>query len=92
MEWTKANTLHFTELYRSKEMLWNAKHPRHFNKILRNDAWEELASKLNKTAEEFRKKMTGLLASLRREIGKMKKSARIMHVNIGCCSHFHIHV
>jgi hypothetical protein len=33
-------------------MLWNAKHPRHFNKILRNDAWEELAFELNTTAEE----------------------------------------
>jgi hypothetical protein len=55
-EWTEANTLHFIELYRSKETLWNAKHPRHFNKILRNDAWEELASELNKTAEEARKK------------------------------------
>jgi hypothetical protein len=73
MEWTKANTLHFIELYRSKEMLWNAKHPRHFNNILRNDAWEELASELNTTEEECRKKMTGLLALLRREKGKMKK-------------------
>jgi hypothetical protein len=47
MEWTEANTLHFTELYRSKDMLWNAKHPKYFNTILRNDAWEELGSELN---------------------------------------------
>jgi hypothetical protein len=59
-------------------MLWNAKHPRHFNKILRNDAWEELASELNTTAEECRKKMTGLVACFT-EKGEKKNEEKCTH-------------
>lgn len=76
MEWTREKTLYFIDMYRKKDVLWDPKHPRYFNKICKNDAWEELASELQTTADECRKKMTGLLSSLRREKAKIKRSVK----------------
>ena len=28
-------------------ILWNAKHPEYYSKILKNDAWQELLEKIN---------------------------------------------
>jgi hypothetical protein len=39
MEWTQENVIEFIELYKRKEIIWN---PMHFNKIEKQDAWEEL--------------------------------------------------
>lgn len=47
--------------------MWDAKHPQHYNKILKNDAWVELATALHCSIDDGRKKMPSLLASLRRE-------------------------
>lgn len=74
MEWTQENTLHFIELYRRKEVLWNPGHPRYYNKISKNDAWNELGAEMNTTGDECKKKMMSLLSSLRREKGKMKRT------------------
>jgi len=42
MEWTHESVKELIELYKRKEIIWDSKHPMHFNKIRKQDAWEEL--------------------------------------------------
>ncbi|KAF5286438.1 hypothetical protein FQR65_LT12619 [Abscondita terminalis] len=72
--WTEEETLELIEKYREKELLWDPQSKHHFNKVLRNDAWNDVATQLNKTVESCKKKMTSVLAALRRERSKIKKS------------------
>jgi hypothetical protein len=50
------------------------KAPMHFNKIKKQDAWQELGKEMNRPVDECKKKMDNLLSSLRREKMKMRKS------------------
>nr|XP_034827172.1 uncharacterized protein LOC117984622 [Maniola hyperantus] len=75
MAWDKEKTLLFIEKYREIRELWDPKHPQHFNKIIKQDGWVKLSDQFGITVEECQKKITSLLASLRREKSKMKKSA-----------------
>nr|XP_023027442.1 uncharacterized protein LOC111515450 [Leptinotarsa decemlineata] len=74
MEWHKEKTLYFIEKYREEEVLWNPAHPEHYNKHKKEDAWNRLASLFDSDRETCKKKMTSLLASLRREKQKTKQS------------------
>ncbi|XP_061716947.1 uncharacterized protein LOC133524816 [Cydia pomonella] len=74
MEWDKEKVLLFIDKYRDKEILWDPTHGDHFNKLKKNDAWVELSEDMNITVEEAKKKITSLLASLRREKAKIKNS------------------
>jgi len=74
MRWNEQNTIRFIKIYQHKQILWHAKHPQHYNKIRRRDAWEDLAKEIGFTADECRKKMNGLLSAMRREKAKIKKS------------------
>lgn len=74
MEWNEESTLLLIETYRNYEILWDTKHPLYYNKIRKNDAWEEVAKQLGTTDEACKKKMTSVLATLRREKSKIKKS------------------
>jgi hypothetical protein len=47
----------------------------HFNKIKKQDAWEELGKEMKRPVDECKKKMENLLSSLRREKMKMRKSS-----------------
>jgi hypothetical protein len=47
----------------------------HFNKIRKQDAWEELGKVMNRPIDECKKKMEYLLSSFRQEKMKMKKSS-----------------
>jgi hypothetical protein len=44
MEWAKESVIGFIELYKGKEILWDPKHPMHFNKIKKQNAWEEMGN------------------------------------------------
>jgi hypothetical protein len=44
MEWTQESVIGFIELYKRKEIIWGLKHPMHFNKIKKQDAWEEIGN------------------------------------------------
>lgn len=74
MEWTQEQTLELIELYRTREVLWDARHPTYYNKIRKNDAWVEVATQMKTTVDQCKKKITGLLAALRREKAKIKKT------------------
>jgi hypothetical protein len=57
MEWTQENVTEFIELYKRKEIIWDPKHPVHFNKIKKQDAWEELGKEMNRSVDECKKKI-----------------------------------
>jgi hypothetical protein len=75
MEWTRESVIELIELYKRKEIIWDPKHPMDFNKIRKQDAWEELGKEMNRPVVECKKKMENLLSSLRREKMKMRKSS-----------------
>lgn len=79
-DWTNENVLKLIEIYRSKEIIWNPTNKNHFNKILKNDAWNEIASELSDhistaiTSNDCRNKMVSIHAAYRRENMKIRKS------------------
>ena len=79
MEWTQESVVELIELYKRKEIIWDPKHPIHFNKIRKQDAWEELGKVMNKPIDECKKKMGNLLSSLRWKKMKMRKSSGTGH-------------
>lgn len=46
MEWNEQNTNQFIEIYQSKQILWNVKHPLYYNKMKRHHVWEDVLKKL----------------------------------------------
>nr|CAH7750463.1 unnamed protein product [Callosobruchus chinensis] len=74
MQWDHDKTLYFIERYKAYNVLWDPAHGHHYNKIKREDAWSEIAEEIDSTVDICKKKMTSLLASLRRERQKIKKS------------------
>ena len=56
MEWTEEKCFELINVYQKKELLWKAKHSQHFNKIKKQDAWEEISRNLNIDVEECKKK------------------------------------
>ena len=40
-EWTQESVIELVELYMRKEIIWDPKQPILFNKIRKQDAWEE---------------------------------------------------
>ncbi|XKL62372.1 hypothetical protein PGB90_002205 [Kerria lacca] len=51
-EWTEELVLKFIDLYREKEVLWNTKHPKYYNKIKKNDAWLQIANAMKKATDK----------------------------------------
>ena len=49
IEWTQENAIELIELYKRKEITWD---PMHFNKIRKQDAWEELRIEINRPVDE----------------------------------------
>ncbi|XP_045123110.1 uncharacterized protein LOC123511361 isoform X2 [Portunus trituberculatus] len=74
MEWSKEDIIRLIETYRKRDVIWDPKHVHHFNKLRKQDAWEEIAKEMGSSADVCKKKMEYLLAALRREKMKMKKS------------------
>lgn len=80
MEWPKEVILKFIKMYQNKAVIWDARNKDHFNKLIKNDAWNDITCDLSVhtsaeiSADECRKKMQTLLASFRREKIKWKKN------------------
>lgn len=74
MEWSEEKCFQLISVYQQHELLWQARHPQHYNKLKKQDAWEEIAQEINTDAEECKKKMGSLLSSFRRENAKIKRS------------------
>nr|XP_034192516.1 uncharacterized protein LOC117609875 [Osmia lignaria] len=74
MDFSKAEILTLIEVYRSKSVLWDPKNCDYFNKLKKEDAWEELSAEIEKPKAICKKKIEYLLAGLRREKLKIKRS------------------
>ncbi|XP_059050752.1 uncharacterized protein LOC131845679 [Achroia grisella] len=74
MNWTNEKVLKYIEAYKDKDVLWNPAHKNYYNKNLKQEAWDELSVEMNCSVHELKKKMDYLLAALRREKAKIKKS------------------
>ncbi|CAK1594949.1 unnamed protein product [Parnassius mnemosyne] len=74
MMWSGEQLLELISLYQENPVIWDPKNPHYFKKNLKNDAWSNIAHSLERDVEECKNKMISLLASHRREKGKVKKS------------------
>lgn len=67
---TNKNILNFIEVYRNNEIKWDLISKNYFNKILKNDAWNNNVTKLSLyisteiSVDEYQKKITSLLSVL----------------------------
>jgi hypothetical protein len=76
VEWTQENVREFIEIYKTKEIIWDPKHPMKFNKIKKKqDAWEELVNEMTRLVDECKKEIENLLLSIRRKKMKMRKGS-----------------
>lgn len=71
MDWTSKLTFQLINNYKENANLWDTTDPNYYNKLAKQEAWISIATHLNTTTEECKKKMQSLLASLRREKGKI---------------------
>lgn len=74
MDWDESEILKFIESYEENFILWDPKHKSHYNKKLRNKAWDEIAATNNRSVEKCKRKLASLLATMRRERSKMRKN------------------
>lgn len=74
MNWSNEKVLKYISAYRDKEVLWNPTHKNYYNRNSKQEAWDELSVEMKCTVQELKKKMDYLLAALRREKAKIKKS------------------
>lgn len=65
MEWNNDICMKLIEGYRKLEVLWNPRDENYYNKIKKEDAWQELGIVLEKSKEE---------GSYRREKNRVKTS------------------
>ncbi|KAF9411107.1 hypothetical protein HW555_009969 [Spodoptera exigua] len=72
--WSDEQSLELISLYQEKPVIWDPKNPQYYKKNLKHDAWSDIAHSLERDVEECKNKMISLLASHRREKGKVKKS------------------
>jgi hypothetical protein len=75
MEWSQETIIQFIDEIKKRPIIWDPKHPLHFNKVRKQDVWEELATEMKRPVDECKKKMESLMSALRWEKRKMKKSS-----------------
>ncbi|XP_063223261.1 uncharacterized protein LOC134531480 [Bacillus rossius redtenbacheri] len=75
MEWSKEDQIKLIDLYKQQTVIWDPNNVNHFNKIRKQDAWEEIGAEMDRDVDECKKKMESLLSALRRERKKMKDTA-----------------
>ena len=47
MEWSEEKCFQLISVYQQHELLWQARHPQHYNKLKKQDTWEEIAQEIN---------------------------------------------
>ena len=57
MDWDSEKCLKLIGLYKKKAELWQPDHKYHYNKLKKNDAWEEIASKMGIPSEQLKGKI-----------------------------------
>lgn len=77
MKWSPKKVVEFINIYKEKSVLWNPRDPNYFNRLKKNDAWEEIARDTGRSVEHCKRKMEYLHSALRREKMKIKRSMGI---------------
>lgn len=72
-EWDHERVLHFISLYQECPELWNPSDNNYHIRNKKHDAWQKIAAKVECDIDTAKAKMNSLLASFRREKGKIKK-------------------
>jgi hypothetical protein len=67
MEWSKECIIQLIDESKKRDVIWNPKDTKHFNKMKKQDAWEEIGKERNRSVEDCKRIMEYLLAALRRE-------------------------
>lgn len=74
MEWNNEKCLQLIDEYEKHPILWEAKHPQHFSRNMKSDAWQSIANNLKIQEHEAKQKINSLLGSFRREKSKGVKT------------------
>lgn len=81
MDWDRNKCILLIEQYKKYPELWTKSHTDHYNKVRKQEVWNNIAEALNcSSVEEVRKKMDSLLASYRR--AKLKCRRTIENGNV----------
>ncbi|XP_046745245.1 uncharacterized protein LOC124410702 [Diprion similis] len=76
MNWTQEICLQVINEYRKRKVLWNLRDPLYYNKMMKEDAWTEIAVKFGRSTEELKKKIESLKSTYRREKTRARKRCR----------------
>ena len=60
-------SINLIELVRERVIVWDTSHKEYKNIIKKNDAWKEIATQLNVSIEEAKKRWESIAATFRRE-------------------------
>lgn len=80
MEWTDDAVIHFVQLYRNKDILWDSKHPLYKVSNKKHEAWTEIAAEMAVDVAELKKKINSLLATYRKIRRKVSEQTSGMSV------------
>lgn len=76
MEWTNNLVIKLVQQYEARPMLWNPNHELFRILSAKIDAWEELSTNFDIEISDLKKKVQSVLASHRRENGRVKAGGR----------------
>jgi len=74
VEWSRKEVLDFVESYKKRPILWDTHRPNFHNRAEKIKAWREVSDEVGRSVEECRRKVEYLLAAMRREKQKIKKT------------------
>ncbi|KAJ4449679.1 hypothetical protein ANN_01083 [Periplaneta americana] len=74
MDWPNDLCLDLIDLYKEHPVLWDQKHPSHYSKKRKIEAWDIIAMKLGVDMQSAQKKMMSLLGSFRAQKSKGRRS------------------
>lgn len=74
MDFSRETSLELIVEYKKRPILWKVTHEFYYNKIKKEDAWQEIAQLFKRDVSEIQKKIDSLKGSFRREKAKVKKA------------------
>ncbi|CAG9766680.1 unnamed protein product [Ceutorhynchus assimilis] len=75
MNWQSAKVLSLIELYKTSRVLWDSKNADYYKKNVKDEAWTLISSVIDEPVETCKSKIMSLLASYRREKGKVRQTS-----------------
>lgn len=79
MEWSQANTLKLIKHFEFQRVLWDVTHSLYYHQIVKHEAWDWIGHRMGCSSNECKQKMNSLLATMRTEVAKVKRSTATAH-------------